>query len=478
MWRALVFVGLLALAAYGAVWLADRPGDVLITYGTYRIQTTVAVALILTVGTGFLLAVLWGGVGFLLNLPSRWSYASRARRRARGFAAVSRGMVAVGAGDPIAARRHANEAERFLGREPLTLLLKAQAAQVSGNRDAAEAAFQRMMDHDETRVLGLRGLFLEARRRGDQIAARTYAQEAARLAPTVNWANEAVLEAQCAEGNWRGALAIVNRRASLGLLDRTRAKRERAVLLTADALARRDHDEDGALASALDAVKYAPDLVPAAALAGQLLSRRGDLRRAARTVETAWKALPHPDLASVHVNLRPGDSALDRMKRAETLAKLSSWDPEARFALARSALEAGDFEKARHTLEPLLETRPTTRVCLLMADLEQAERGDTGRVREWLTRASRAPRDKAWIADGFVSDRWMPTSPVTGRLDAFRWETPPELISDESASLPSVVEDGAREADRIETPALAGGAVPEPVTPVPGPETPSAAIIE
>src|SRR3954464_9825284 len=142
MWRALVFVGLLALAAYGAVWLADRPGDVLITYGTYRIQTTVAVALILTVGTGFLLAVLWGGVGFLLNLPSRWSYATRARRRARGYAAVSRGMAggcaavpggwgAGGAGDPIAARRHANEAERFLGREPLTLLLKAQAAQVS-----------------------------------------------------------------------------------------------------------------------------------------------------------------------------------------------------------------------------------------------------------------------------------------------------------------------------------------------------------
>src|SRR3954449_12919814 len=99
MWRALVFVALLALAAYGAVWLADRPGDVMITYGTYRIQTTVAVALVLTVGTGFLLAVLWGGVGFLLNLPSRWSYATRARRRARGYAARCR--TRGGAGGPM-----------------------------------------------------------------------------------------------------------------------------------------------------------------------------------------------------------------------------------------------------------------------------------------------------------------------------------------------------------------------------------------
>ena len=26
MWRALVFIGLLCVAAFGAVWLADRPG--------------------------------------------------------------------------------------------------------------------------------------------------------------------------------------------------------------------------------------------------------------------------------------------------------------------------------------------------------------------------------------------------------------------------------------------------------------------
>ena len=43
-----------------------------------------------------------------------------------------------------------------------------------------------MIDDDETRVLGLRGLFVEARRRGDAEAARDYATEAARLAPSVD----------------------------------------------------------------------------------------------------------------------------------------------------------------------------------------------------------------------------------------------------------------------------------------------------
>ena len=441
MWRALVFIGLLAVAAFGAVWLADRPGTVLVTWGGYRAETSVAATVVTVIGIALLLSLLWTAVRFMLALPSRMTYASRARKRARGYQAVSRGMVAVGAGDPLAARRHSKEAERLLGGEPLTLLLKAQAAQVSGDRSAAESAFRRLVEHDETRVLGLRGLFVEARRRGDGATAQEYAAEAARLAPAATWANEAVLESHAAAGEWQGAIAMIERRASLGLVDKPTAKRQRAVLLAADAQGRTDRDPEGALAGALDAVKLAPDLVPAAALAGSLLARRGDLRRAARVVESAWKLQPHPDLADVYLNLRPGDSAQDRLRRAETLAKLSSWTPEARVALARAALEAREFGRARAALAPLLQDRPTVRICLLMADLEEAENGATGRTREWIARAARAPRDPAWIADGMVSDRWAPMSPVTGRLDAFVWEAPPDVLAAPEMPVDDVVAD-------------------------------------
>ncbi len=473
MWRALVFIGLLCVAAFGAVWLADRPGTVLVTFGGYQVQTSVAVAAIALAGLALALALLWSAVSAIMNLPSRLTFASRARRRARGYQAVSRGMVAVGAGDPIAARRYANEAERLLGKEPLTLLLKAQAAQVSGNRSAAEAAFTQMMEEDQTRVLGLRGLFVEARRRGDATAAREYATEAVRLAPAAAWASDAVLEARSAERDWRGALESIERRTSLGLLDKGTAKRQRAVLLTADALDRVEHDPDGALRSAQDAVKLAPDLVPAASLAGRLLSRRGDLRRAAKVVETAWRSLPHPDLAEVYLNLRPGDSALDRLRRAETLFRLSNGAPEGRLAVARSALEAREFARARDALEPLIADRPTMRVCLLMSDLEQAEHGSTGRGREWLARATRAPRDPAWIADGVVSDHWAPISPVTGRLDAFVWQAPPDvLVAPELTLHDDVTADLDDEAKALpvavaEEPVTV--APPEPVREVPAP---------
>ena len=299
---------------------------------------------------------------------------------------------------------------------------------MAGDRSSAEGAFRQMLDEPETRVLGLRGLFVEARRKGDSAAARAYAAEAARLAPTVSWAGEALLEFQCADGDWTGALTTLERGAKG--LDKATVKRQRAVLLVADAMSRVEKEPEAALARAQDALKLAPTLVPAAALAARLLSRRGDLRKASRTVETVWSHSPHPDLAEAYMNVRPGDSALDRLKRAERLLSLQPHDAEGRIAVATAAIGARDAGRARDALKPLLETddRPSVRVCLLMADIEEIETGAEGAVREWFARASRAPRDPAWIADGVISDRWAPVSPVTGRLDAFVWGTPVEQL--------------------------------------------------
>jgi len=59
----------------------------------------------------------------------------------------------------------------------------------------------------------------------------------------------------------------------------------------------------------------------------------------------------------------------------------------------------------------------------LMAEIEETEHGDEGRVREWMARAMRASGDPVWTADGVVSERWLPASP-NGRLDGFEWKVP------------------------------------------------------
>jgi HemY protein len=315
------------------------------------------------------------------------------------------------------------EANRALPEEPLTLLLRAQTAQLCGDPSAAARNFELMAGRDDTKMLGLHGLFVEARRRSDPAAALFYAEEAAKHDTVPGWAGRAVLEFRCIAGDWNGALHRLERNMQSGLVDRTAYRRQRAVLLTAQALGSEDNDRTQASALALEAVKLAPTFVPAAAVAGRVLAEMGEPRKAARVLETAWRANPHPDIAEAYGHLRPGDSARERLVRIQTLAAKTPGDPEAAIAVAQAALYAQEFVIARDALTPLLET-PTKRVAALMAQLERMQHGDEGRAREWMARALSARRDPAWTADGFVSERWLPVSPITGRLDAFDWKDP------------------------------------------------------
>ncbi len=467
--RVLLYLAVFVLLAIGAVWLADRPGEVSVLWQGYRIETSVAIAAIGVVVLAMLAMLAWALVRFVLGLPSAFSFASKARRRARGFEAVSRGMVAIGAGDPVAAGRHAQDARRFANGEALTLLLEAQTAQLSGDRGRAEAAFKAMLDRPETRVLGLRGLFVEAKRRGDMQAARAFADDAVRRSPSLAWANDALLDFHASAGDWQAARTAVERRAALRLADKTEARRQRAVLLAAEALDARDGEPERALATALEALKLAPGLTPAAALAGRMLSERGDVRKAAKILEAAWKEASHPDIAAAYLDVRSGDSAQDRLARAQTLTKLRPADPEGVLALAGAAIHARDFGKARETLRPLLAGGASVRACLLMAELEEAEHGAAGRVREWLARATRAPRDAAWVADGLVSDTWLPMSPISGRLDAFVWTVPPATLGGKAPAVDDVLADLVDSAPLIEARAEAVAPAPPPIAPAPPP---------
>ncbi|CAN7566577.1 heme biosynthesis protein HemY [Bosea sp. LjRoot9] len=469
--RVLLYLLVFACLAVGAVWLADRPGEVSILWQGYRIETSVAIAAIGVVVLAMLAMLAWALARFVLGLPSAFSFASRARRRARGFEAVSRGMVAIGAGDPIAAGRHAVDARRFSGNEPLTLLLEAQAAQLSGDRGRAEAAFKTMLDKPETRVLGLRGLFVEARRRGDMTAARAFADDAVRRSPSLAWANDALLDFHTSAGDWQAARTAVERRAALRLAEKAEAKRQRAVLLAAEALQARDGEPEKALAAALEATKLAPSLTPAAVLAGRMLAERGDIRKASKILEAAWKEVSHPDIAAAYLDVRSGDSAQDRLNRATTLAKLRPADPEGVLALAGAAIHARDFAKARTALKPLLAGGASVRACLLMAELEEAEHGAAGKVREWLARATRAPRDAAWVADGLVSDQWLPVSPISGRLDAFVWTVPPATLGSHAPALDDVLADLDDSTPLIEARAETVTTAPASIPAMPPPAT-------
>ncbi|HKU08359.1 MAG TPA: heme biosynthesis HemY N-terminal domain-containing protein, partial [Bradyrhizobium sp.] len=435
--RIILFLALIAAAAAGAAWVADQPGDVVLSWGGWRAETTLPV-FALGLGIAVVVAmILWSFLRGLWRTPDRMRRKRHERRHARGRHAITQGLLAVGHGDVSLARRHADDARRHAGHDPLALLLTAQSAQLEGDREGAQRAFRAMAERDDTRLLGLRGLFIEAQRADDPVSAVMIADEALKISPSSTWASHAVLGFRCAKGDWNGALSILDNNLSSGLIDKATYRRQRGVLLTARALELEKADRDLARESVMEAVKLAPTLVPAAVLAAKFESEAHQVRRAMRIVETAWLAEPHPDLADAYSHVKLGDSARQRLVRVETLAAKMPGHIEGALAIARAAIDASEFARAREALAPFLD-KPTQRVAVLMAEIERTEHGDSGRARMWAMRAVRALHDPAWTADGYVSDRWRPVSPVSGKLDAFQWQTPvASLPSDKGAAIES-----------------------------------------
>jgi HemY protein len=427
-----VFFFLLVVFALGIgfAWLADRPGDLVVTLGGYQYEVTLMVAAVAVVAIVAAVMIVWWILKSIWNSPYALARHFRARRRDRGYQSLSTGIIAAGAGDLSRARQMNRQAAKLISadQEPLIHLLEAQTLLLEGDHVAARKKFEAMLDDPELRPLALHGLYREAERLGDRAAARHYAAEAVSHAPQLIWAAEATLEEKAEEGDWDAALKLLDAQRAVGQVEKKTANRRRAMLLTAKAMSVLDADPLAAKNAALEAHRLEPDFVPAAVTAAKALFRQDDLKRGAKILEAAWKKTAHPQIADTYVHARSGDSTHDRLKRAQKLRTLRQNNPESFLAVARAALDAGEFGLAREQADAAIRQQPREGAYLLRADIEEAETGDQGRVRAWLARAVRAPRDPVWEADGVLSENWAPVSPVTGKLDAFEWREPPERL--------------------------------------------------
>jgi HemY protein len=429
--RALPALLAFAVLVACAVFIADRPGSVAITWQGWRIDTSVAVLVLGTVVFAVGAAMLWSVLRFIIGGPRAFLRARRERRRQQGYRALTQGMVAVAAGDAEEAQKLARKADALLAEPPLTLLLSAQAAQLSGDEAAAARYFTAMLDRPETEFLGLRGLFMQALRGGDEAGALRLAERAKVLRPRTPWVLSHLLELQARAGSWPAAEATLLEAARRKTLPAAESKHRHAVLLHEHAVEAEAQERAGeAMRLIAKAYSLAPSFAPIAARYARMLNARGQRRRARRALEAAWRAAPHPLLASGYAALFADEAPLARMKRAARLASYHPAHEESRLALAQAALDAKLWGEARrhladlgaHNLEDSAALQP--RVCRMMAALAESEHGDHAAARDWLARAATSELlDPTWHCSSCGVDvpNWSAICPACRGFDTLGW---------------------------------------------------------
>jgi HemY protein len=419
----LIAAGLLAA---GFVWIAERQGDLVFTLDEYEVHMRTAAAIGLALAFAGAVAILTRLVAAIIAGPGAIGAWFNARRMRRGNDALSQGLLAVASGDLGEARRQADRARGILGLHPLALLLQSQSALLAGDETAQLHAYRAMLTHEPTEFLGLRGLFLQAVHTNQQQQALAFAERAHTLKPRVPWAANAVFELKAAQGHWTEARKVLDESARYKLVESNVARRRRAVLLTAEALAADARgDGEGALDLAIAALSLDAGLAPAAVLAARRLATEGKAWRAQGVIEACWALSPHPDLAEAYAAIKPDENHEQRMARLVGLAHLNREHFESRLLEAEEAVLAKNWIEARRLLAPFASEDATARVCALMAEIEEGEAADATAAHAWLARAARAPRDAEWRCSS-CSERttqWAAVCLNCAKFDTLTWST-------------------------------------------------------
>jgi len=410
--RAIFILLVLAIGVVAAFWLADLGGTVEIRVGETFIATSFPIALVILAAGVVVLLALSSLVGALRRWPGRIRARRAARKRREGDAAVTRALVALAAGTGDQARIAVRKARAALGDTPQTLLLAAEAERMAGREQAAEEVFRALAQREDARFLGLRGLLRQAMAKGDWDAALALAREAEAAQPGAAWLREERARLALQTRDWREAL-------TLSPPDAPRA---------ALALAAAEQEPEPEKAAELERQAYTadPGFTPAALAHARRLRENGNPRRARGVLEDAWSKAPHPALAEPY--LADEADPLMRVKAVETLIRRNPEHPESRLLLARAALDAGLTGRARTALEALQrEGQADRRAYLMLAELEEAEHGDTPETRaaqaRWLREAATAPAEPRWRCGhcGAEQASWKPVCTACDRVGQVAW---------------------------------------------------------
>lgn len=425
--RTLVWFVVAVAAMLAAVWLAERPGSVTAEWHGWRLDTSVGVLLVAMAVLILVCIGLWLLWRWIVGAPGAVLEGWGESRRRRGYRELTQGLAAAAAGDGAEAQKHARKAEQLLSEPPLTLLLSAQAAQLTGDRDAAKRAFDAMLEDEQMAFLGLRGLIGQALREGDQAGALAYAERAFKLRPQTPWVVHSLFDMQAQVGQWKAAQETLESGIRRKVVTPDKGRTLKALLeVERSREAEREGRTSDALLLAREAFGLAPERIAVTHQLARLQLAAGDAKKSMRTIERGWSLAPHPDLAALYLDASGETEALKRVGVARRLAAHNPDDIESHLALAQASLDAGLWGEARRHLDTAAGTNPPVRVCRLMAEVEERAQSGQEKVHDWLARATDAPADRAWRcgACGAHHETWRPVCESCGAFGTLHWRAP------------------------------------------------------
>ncbi len=411
-----------ALVSLVVSWLNKQSGVSQIQWLGYQIQVSTS----LLVGSIIIFAVITmltdRVLRFIRNLPNVITYGWQFRRKTNGERALGLGFVALAAGDSRSAQRQAKKAEKLLGKGLLPDLLAAQAAHISGDKNAARRYFAQLSKNKDTAYYGLIGIMNLQSQNSDPKRSLAAAKKALKIQPDSIAALTHIFWRQIEEKKWEKSLEIISLlKPQLSNFIEQRKQFQNREIGLCYLLAHSSSEQKVKTNWLKRALKINKSSIACRVSLASLYQKSELTKLMIKTAEQGFILNPHQDY--VDLMRSAYDNNLSKfIARLTKLARQSEHKIDAYRLVISASIDANILPPAKSLLSEIPKSEMINEDYLLLAELAEKQT-DSKSAKIALQDAARAPRGKAWRCSSCptITVQYEPICPKCSDIGMIDW---------------------------------------------------------
>ncbi len=421
--KILRLVLIIALVALVVNWFNKQSGISQLQWLGYQIEISTSLLIGLVFIFATIILLIDRVLRFIRNLPNMMAYGWQFRRKNNGDRALGLGFVALAAGDSRSAQKQAKKAEKLLGKGLLPDLLAAQAAHLSGDKNAARRYFAQLSKNKDTAYYGLIGIMNLQSQNNDHEKSIAAAQKALKVQPDSIAALTHIFWRKIEEREWEKSLEIIALlKPHLSNYEEQKKQFENREIGLCYLLAHHASEQTDKTVWLKRALKINESNIACLVSLARLYQKSELNKQMTKVLERGFMLNPHQDYIEL---LRDGftNNIAKFIARLTKLARQSKCKIDAYRLVIAASLDADILPPAISLLSEIPQNAMTNEDYLLVAELAEKQTDPT-RAKIALQDAARAPRGKAWRCSSCsaITVQYEPICPQCNEIGMIDWE--------------------------------------------------------
>lgn len=361
---------------------------------------------------------------YIKQSPKRIKDSLKIKNYNKSFKAIVKAMAALYNNDDKELNFQSNILEKLLKNNPISIILRAEAAKKSKKFDIAENHYNTMLLNPDTKILGLRGLLEQNLKKQDYHHALIYAEEIYNINPRLDWIYKTIIQIIVRTKNWHKLIEISKNAFNKRIIPKTDYFKSISIAKYEIALIKESTSSIESSQLLKDANSDRPNFPPIVKKLANLLIQNNQLSKAKNLIFKCWSIEPHPMLFEelIEISKRENSSIVSATSK---LIKNNATSYDSIIVLVKANIIENNWIRSKELIKPVLTARPNKTICELMYEIEIGITGNAQKANSWKNRAALGDIEKTWVCknSGTIQEEWSSVS-EGGFFDSLEWTWP------------------------------------------------------